>query len=532
MGGEDVKVTIGANATPYQVAMAKVRVTAQQTGASLGLEFDKGAYRAEERVKRGMDGILKSLATAKDPISAIAGAIEGLGASFRIAGAAFLAVGIGNFLREELNKAAEGAQDFYKKTDSVFALASDSSKEFTEKSVKSFEEAKDAYGKEGLLEWLIYGAGQKSTLANGEAAYQSALARLHAMREAEYKADADAESANAQEQLQGQIEKVTERYDAEISKAKEAGDSIVEIERAKAGAIAKIQEDAEKKQEAEIEKGQNAIEKRAEATIKLEEANDNAPGLSEDDKQEAKKKLAQDKYQAANDKLDRTNADVFGAQERVDIAKPEQLKERQLELDALQTRQLEEQADVQTAQNAIDQLNLDIKNKQNEATAKQSELLSKSLEKSKELSDEMAEAGKTPQQKIDALKAKIATESKDVLGPLTPAMRQDNKNKITGDQIKLKNMQFERDAAVKEETKRRDSLTKEQALTQSKLATDQANTMGFHGTVSSLRREGFGKTPGGSKDGAALKSMAASEKHLEDINKSIAELNSKIGGGA
>jgi hypothetical protein len=83
-----------------------------------------------------------------------------------------------------------------------------------------------------------------------------------------------------------------------------------------------------------------------------------------------------------------------------------------------------------------------------------------------------------------------------------------------------------------EQKTRRDELLGNRTTLASDLATAQANAMGFHGQVSSLRREGFGRTPGATHDGAALKAQQESLKRLENMDKQISELNQKIGGSA
>lgn len=556
MAGEDVKVTIGGDLTPIQRTFAQVKIQAAQAGEAAGLEFgNRTAYMAEQRVKRGMDGVLKSLATAKDPISAISGAIEGLGQSFRIAGGAFLGLGIGTFVKEQLEKAAEGADEFYGKINDIFSVSDNSSKEFTEKAIKNFEDAKAAYGKEGLLEYLIYGAGEKESLANGEAAYQQALSHVRTLRENEYREEADSQSANEEIRIQGEIEKINERYDAEISKAKDAGDSVIEIERAKAEAIEKIQVDAAKKAQEEI---------RA-----LQKSQSEDPGLSEAEKIANKKKFAQEDLDRANQKVAENNAKELGAKGNLDDAQKnaefqrrvsnnyqagtdkvpgagkilndnaqqaeDDLLKAQQNLASIQSQNIRDQTTAQNALNIVKKIQLELTDKQIAAGQKEKDGLDKSIKEGIALKEEAANAGMTEAEKIAALKKKIADEetaSPNNARLQTQQQQQDAKNQILKDQVKLKDLQASQATKIAEETKRRNDLSKELPKAQSDLATAQANAMGFHGQVSSLRREGFGRTPGASIQGSQLKAAQASEKHLSDIKTEISQLNAKIGGTA
>jgi hypothetical protein len=507
MAGEDVKVTIGGDLSPIQRTFAQVKVQAAQAGESAGLEFgNRTAYMAERRVSRGMEGVLKSLSTAKDPIDGIAGAIEGLGQSFRISGAAFFGLAIGTFLKEQLEKAAEGATDFYTKLNSVYAVGNNSSKAFLEKSVKDFEDAKAAYGKIGFLEWMIYGAGEKKSLDDAASKNEQNIKQLRMYREAEYKAEADGHSADETVRLQGEIEKVNARYDAEISKARDAGDSVVEIERSKAEEIAAIHEKLAKALEEKANKPSTMDT--FEALAGKVQAEQTGRG---GDKEVAKQAELQEKLLLARNKFGDLN--TRGKD-------PIAIEKAKLEYEQVLTEIYEHQQEIQAKTNADRQTEA---NKTTEA-----------IRKGAELQEQIDESGMTEAQKIAALKAKITKEEKETknfVGPQTGEEAQNRRNKILGDKLKLKELEDPTKKAA--DKKRSEALLKEQTSAQSELATAQANAMGAgHVVVSSLRREGFGRTPGGGKDSSQLKAVQNSEKHLSDIRTEIAQLNAKIGGTA
>lgn len=168
----DVTVSIGTDLTPLQRGLAQAKANVQQFGsqtkATLGIGSGSTSdFRQEQRATRGIEQFTAALANAKDPISGFTQGLEGLARGFRLTGALFAGLAIGDFVREELTKAADATKDFYQKTDKIFAVSKDSSKAFASDAVKSFKEAEEAYGKEGFLQRLIYGQGLKRTIDLG-----------------------------------------------------------------------------------------------------------------------------------------------------------------------------------------------------------------------------------------------------------------------------------------------------------------------------------------------------------------------------
>ena len=498
-GDADVVVKIGGDLSPIQRTFAQLKVQAAQAGEAAGISFgDRTGYMAEQRVRRGMDGVLRSLATAKDPIDAISGAIEGLGQSFRIAGAAFLGIGIGTFLKDQLEKAAAGAQEFYDNDQKVFAAGKQSSREFLETSVKAFNDNKIAYGKEGFFEWLIYGAGQKKSLVAEAEKNAENLKRLSALVTAQYKADADSRSEDVETRLQGEIEKVNERYEAERAKAGDNAEAVVQIRRSQEEEIAALEKKADDARKERIEK--------------LIELMQTFEGLAEKFKiQQIDQSQGKDAGKATelNDNVTATRREYVRLDNTAGTS-PDKVEKAKLEYEQAITAVLEYQQEL-----AI------------KANEKYSESFEKEIEAKKqgvELQQELAEIGMTDAEKRAALEAKIAKEKKDLagfVGPMAPGQKQEAENQITKDQIKLKGSQTS-------DKKKLAALDVEKA----KLEAAGSKPSVFGGHVSSLRREGFGKTPGGSNAHDSVKIAQESAKHLADINKQIAALIAKVGGVA
>lgn len=251
----DVEVSVGANITPFKTAMAQVSAQAKQTGETLGLEIgSKGSYREEVRFERGIKSLTAGLANAKDPVQAFGAVLEGLGRSFRITGGALLAFAIGDFIREQLTKAAESATEFYTKTDAIFEVGKNSTKEFTESAVKSFEEAEKHYGEEGFLERIIYGKGQRDTIANGKAAVEQAKEQLRGLREAEYKTEAEKASQDPQVKMQGELDAINQEYDEKVKAAKKNSDDIANIEVARTEKLQEVYDKFYKDQREKLDK--------------------------------------------------------------------------------------------------------------------------------------------------------------------------------------------------------------------------------------------------------------------------------------
>jgi len=246
----DVKVTIGGDATPLAQAFSNAKSIAKHGGEVVGVEFGNAmAYRAENRMRRGIDSAIKSISSASDPISALGGVVEGIAGSFRIASASFLAFAVGDFLREQLTEAAEAATEFYEKTDAIFEVTKSSGKEFAESAVKAFQAAEKSYEKEGFIARLIYGSGQRKTLEAGKKAAESAMEGLREIREKGYKAASELLSPDLKVQQQGEIDSANLEYDEKVAAAKTAGDSIVDIEEARHQKINRIVKEFIKKDE-------------------------------------------------------------------------------------------------------------------------------------------------------------------------------------------------------------------------------------------------------------------------------------------
>lgn len=351
----DVQVTVGASITPFKAAMEQVKAQAVQTGKavkeSLGVESGSfSGFREEQRATRGIERFTAALANAKDPISGFTGAIEGLAQGFRLTGAIFAGFAIGDFVREQLTKAAESAQDFYNKTDAIFAVGKNSTHEFIESSVKSFQEAEKQYENEGWLEKIIYGKGQEATLANARKAAEGAVKVLQDVRNRASRDDAEKSNADPAERLKGEIDLINDEYDEKKKKALENGDDLTNIELARKEKIANAQKSYDDKILSLNKEITDEEEKRAEV------------GMTSQEKLEASKKKSREAEKAYYDSGD---AGYTGVEDilklKLDMEKAITAeKEAQANYDKDQTDQTKKQLEQFTKQNEQSQKREDL----------------------------------------------------------------------------------------------------------------------------------------------------------------------------
>jgi hypothetical protein len=497
--GNDVQVTIGANATPYQVAMAKVKVTAQETASTIGIEFDRGAARAEQRVQRGMEGVIRSILSAKSPIEAVGEAIEGLSRAFGIASSAFLAIGIGVAIYEQFTKAKEAADDLAKSMEKLGSVnVENESIHQLQRDIDDFEKVQEKYNDRGLLERILFGNKEDVDFAQA--------ANLNGLKK-----------------------------------------DLVETRQ--------LQDDLTKAQARTLEASSNP-EDQAKGKQMLKGLSDKGENEDLQDKLDQAQKELFDAKQASNKQQFLASAPTsqWTSEERKFMAKNSEI-DLSIPVAAAQSKidQIKAvQAAVKTAEEAEKPK---AEKPDSEAAAKrEADRVRTETERAAKIKQDSAEVGMTGEQKAAEIRAKIAAEQKadaNEIGPKQQSQQLAEQNTILEDQLALKKQIADNDkeAASKaaeatrkaDEKKkqlddakgRRAKLLQDLSGAQSEVATAQANAMGFHGTVSSLRKEGFGRTPsGGGKEGAAQKAAAASEKHLADIKTEIAALNAKIGGGA
>src|ERR1700761_3661619 len=153
----DVQVTIGADASPLQSKLAQVKSQVKELSSSM-VEVGGTGYREEVRLERGMGAFIRSIANAKDPVSALSGALEGLGRAFKLTGFGMLGAGIAMAAYETFSKARESADSLRES----LAKAADfnpntASLDDLKKQVEGFDKIKEKYESRGLLESIILG---------------------------------------------------------------------------------------------------------------------------------------------------------------------------------------------------------------------------------------------------------------------------------------------------------------------------------------------------------------------------------------
>lgn len=497
----DVEITMGANLSRLDQQFAKAKVGAKEVASSIGIEFDRGAQRAESRVSRGMDGVIRSILKAKNPIEAIGGALEGLSRAFAIASSALLAITIGTALYQAISEATEASDKLEKSIEKLGSVDVDNeSIHQLQRDIDDFQKVEEQYNNRGLLEKILF--GNKEDIDFAEAANLNGL-----------------------------------KKDLLETRA--------------------LQDDLTKAQARTLEASSNP-EDQAKGKQMLKELSDRGENEDLQDKLEQAQKELFDAKQKANkqnfllqaptSQWTREESKFMEQNQNIDLQAP--IAAAQAKIDQIKAVQ----AAVKTAEGAERPKTDKSEKIGDEAAKRETDRVREEQERRAKIEQETTEASMDGKQKAAAIQAKINAEQKadaNEIGPKQQSQELAEQNVILEDQLALKKQIADNDkeAASKaaeatrkadekkkqldEAKQRRTTLLAELGTARNDVATAQANVMGFHGTVSSLRKEGFGRTPtGGGKEGGAMKAAAASEKHLADISKEIAQLNAKIGGGA
>ena len=545
MAGEDVAVTIGANATPYQVAMAKVKVTAKETAKSIGVEFDRGAQRAEMRVQRGMDGVIRSILKAKNPIEAISGALEGLSRAFAIASTALLAIGVVSALYEAFTEAKDASDKLIASMEKLANTdVNNESVHQLQRDIDDFQKVEEQYANRGLLEKILF--GNKEDVDFAQAANLNGLKKdlVETRQLADDLTKAQARtleaSSNPEDQAKGKqmlkelsdkgenedLQDKLEAAQKELFDAKQKANRqafIVSSPTAQRTAEENkfLQENADIDLQGLIKAAQAKIKaiKQVQAAVKTAEGAEKAkPDKIGDEaaKRETDRILEEKKKQA---KIISDSAEVGVTAEEKIAAQKQKISDQQAADSAEIGPKQESQALAE--QNVILEEQTKLKgeiydlNKQNaekvaEANKSEAEKTLDALKEQVELRTQLLRLTQSGADSIKDLQAKIATEEKEAPAHArlqTRSQQIQEQNKITKDKIELiKLRKDESQSEVKQE--------------------------GFHGPVTSLRKVGFGKIPGGANvSESQLKTQQESLRVLTTMQTNIAELNAKIGGG-
>jgi hypothetical protein len=592
----DVQATVGANITPFQTKMVQVKAAAKEAGEGLGLEFDRGAQRAESRVERGIDGMLRKVASAKNPIEALGAVVEGVGRSFAIASTAFLAVGIGAAIYEQFTQAKEASDKLEASIAKLGTVDPDNeSIHQLQKDIDDFQKVAEQYENRGLLERILFGAQEDADFAHASALndLKKNLVEIDQIQRGIVKNEVEIlklssnpddkktgealekdlsdqdEAKDLKDQLTDQIADRKSKQDALVQfdkknefnneKARDYGltddASIVNYRNAREvmvhdlnkadKAIADRQREiAVQAQKSDVDEDKPLEEKKAALLKQQKEADDSLLKKRQD---EARKRDQMDRdaaFESADDpgKATILKQNVNQDQDEIDRAKAvvredtdNPLKDAAEQINKI-TKEREGIEDLITKKKG-DELKL-------------SKLLIDSDKDRAKENERAREEAATPAEKVQLVKQEIVQDQTKINTAQTqlgtdqkaPVEGEEKTRKIAQDRADIEGLILKRKAdqaslaekmvGLQELQERRAALLKEQAEAKSTMTTAKADAMGFHGQVSSLRREGFGKAPTVNPDGSQLKAAQAAVDRLDKIQKGIAELNEKIGGSA
>lgn len=500
MAGEDVKVKIGVDAAPYQVGMAKVKMAAKETAESLGIEFDRGAARTERRMGSMIGTMIKEVSKAKNPIEAIHAAIEGIGYAAGIASTAFLVAGIGAAIYEQFSDAIEASDKLEKSLAKLSAVdVENESVNQLKKDIEDFQQVEEKYKNRGLLEKILFGG----------------------------KEDRDFTAATALNEVKKDLVEMQQIQD--------------DVVRSRARVLETSTNPGERAQGANLLKGLSDRGESNDLNEQLRQA--------EAAQKENIGKMHRLGVLIATPVSEMTwseKSEMQSAESYTDIAKSiedgekkiNEIKQAQIELQQAQTAEGNKAANEE-----LDRFNKEQASKTSTAAKHQLEI-----------EEQIGDAGRTAQEKPgdDWLRQRNDQQAQDAfVGPRTSSEVIEDQNKILEDQLRIKKdiveagkadaeaarknkeqeaKKLELASRLKEMKNRRDNLLLEQKSEQAAALKAGADAMGFHGAVSSLRREGFGRTPTGSGNSSQLKAAQEANAKLDKVNKELAELNAKIGG--
>lgn len=479
MAGEDAKATIGGDATPLQKVFADVQAAAKKTGQTIGLELGTRRQAGEEmRMQRGLDMFLRSLSGATDPITAVTGAVEGLGRAFRVVGPLMIATAIGGFLYEQFTKATEASDKLItslRKSTEVNVATSSVAE--LKRQVESFDKIEEQYNDRGLLEKIIFGA------SGGDSLHQAAL-DLNELRKATIQLDEAAKNAALSEAklLEASSNPADQKRGADLRQQLAAQDDQRD---------AQDRLDLAKKQETKHQQELDAATKELEmrrAGVRRASRHFNAEAQVEAEIEQrrtlAAKALEKDKQIVADN--EKALANYRGA----------------ARLEA----------------NKANSANIVIDSK--EVGRIQAETQALAFE------DELAKTV-TPGKKAALLRGQLDADkakARLLVGPGLEVQHAQALNKIKQDQLKLDQLLTEQANKQWALAQQQVDLVFEKADAQKDVARAQVDAMGFHGEVSSLRRLGFAGGIGSNKNQQQLKTLEESKKHLQKIEQEITKL--------
>ena len=502
MSNGEVQATVGANITPFMRSMAEVKASAKETGEAIGVELgDKGGRREEMRLQRGLDGFLKSLSNAKDPVSALGGAVEGLSTAFAASGVALLAIGIGTAVYEQFSKASEASKKLETDIGNLGHVNPDNeSVRQLQQNIDDFQKVEDEYKERGLLERVLFGPEEDRLFKEASALTEikKNLLEIKQIQEEDTRAHA--------RQLQASTNPQDQQRGRQLLKS--------------------LSDDHEK---SDLQDKLAAAEKEHDAAQKkLDQQESLIAGAREAAKHGSRRTNT---LAVASEGHDENVAAVKSAQDRIDAIK-------------------KAQADLASAQQAEN--DKDSREAGEKASKEEADRIKEAVAKQNEIKSEAAMEGMSGEQKAAALRnqIRVRTEDQDIVGPRQQSKVLSDQNEILELQLALKKQiaENDRESATKaaeatrkaqeqaerltELKNRRADLLTQQAQAKSDATTATVEAMGFHGQVSSLRRVGFGSAPTGGHAAAQLKAAQEANNRLQKISQEITTLNQKIGGSA
>jgi len=475
-GGEDVKVTIGGDASPLKQVMSQITTDAKKLGETLGLEIgNKGAFRDDMRYERSLNRFLRVLNASGSPVEIFTAAIESMGKAFRVAGVAMLGLGVGAFLYEQVEKAIEAHKKLTEKFEKAIKINVDNeSIHQMQRDVDGFQKIQEEYEKRGLIEKILFGTEEEAMFKE--------LETLNTIKKNLIEIDT--------------IKKNTVKSQARILAASENPE-----DRKRAHQMLKAMEDdqAQKDAQQQLEDALEARKKQQEALDKLDE---------------------QIGYAKKSSRMDRR-----GQKDRAE--ERERLVDGLKNQDELITSIKEEMATNQRASAvenaAIEAAALDSHNKE------QTKQIEQELKKRVELRERTSEALATPREKVVLLSNKIIDEQKLSVSLLqSREQKEATINQILEDQLKLKTLLKANDEARAKLQYEVFQNIQEQQEARGAAAAAGADAMGFHGQVDSLRRQGFAGRVGSNQNSAQLKIAAEANKKLDALILQGEVLNGKV----
>jgi len=527
----EVSAKVTADASPFIKTMALVKAKAKETGESLGLEFDRGAQRAEQRTTRGIDGILKGLSNAKNPIEVTSALIEGMGKSFGIASGLFATIGVGAVAAEEIMKAYEASEKLGKSLDKMLSVNPDNeSINQLQKDINDFQKTADEYANRGMVEKILFGDENDAKFKSAEALndVKKNLVEIEGIQQdiAKQEIRLLEASANPEDREEGKSLQKNQADDKDSSdlyqKLEDQQTARQKLQDSLSAFDAKTISDRNHNYEGPLgsafEDDANSPELQA-----IQKQRDSIVSAIKD-----ADKVIQDRKQEILAQALATQAERFQAEdEQIDEHFKKQVTDGDKFFKELQSAELEKQNAARETQKKITEINRD-----------------------------SAYAAATPKQKVGLLQQDVADDQSGINSGLAQLARDQaapTSSLLAGEE-KIKQVQKDRadiaDLLIKknqdqaklaelllENEKARAGLqyeafktSQEATAARAEAVQDNAQAQIFHGQVSSLQRIGGGGRIGVNQNHEQLHAAQEANKKLEQLNNKIAVLNSKIEG--